>query len=324
MRERRFADAGGHRRAGRRARRRRHDRTPDRATGRRAACPHGQRRRPMPPAPRATRARWPASRSVTRARARGGGGDGRLRPGVGRSARAARRSPPARGGRRGRHRRATRAPSRTRRRCSPRCARPGRAGVAAGCASGVPRRPGCLSASSPTTDHEAVIAAGASRSRPATPGSTPRELGHDHHDRACGSTATGRSTASVSRPGPVPRGTDDRRSAAAFIDGLAGMRDAASCAVARAAWRSLVLVAVAGRGVGAAGVGDCPVRATWSGSRSSPDPAKKACEKVTGAASDVAGDVVGDAAKAVAQPIFRQATEWVAQGAGWLVGRVGG
>ena len=54
-----------------------------------------------------------------------------------------------------------------------------------------------------------------------------------------------------------------------------------------------------------------------------PDPAEKACEKVTGAVSDVAGDVVGDAAKAVAAPIFRQATEWVAQGAGWLVGRVG-
>ena len=53
-------------------------------------------------------------------------------------------------------------------------------------------------------------------------------------------------------------------------------------------------------------------------------PAKDACEKVTGAAGNVAGDVVGDAAKAVAQPIFRQATEWVAQGAGWLVGRVGG
>ena len=54
-----------------------------------------------------------------------------------------------------------------------------------------------------------------------------------------------------------------------------------------------------------------------------PDPAEKACEKVTGAVGDVAGDVVGDAAKAVAAPIFRQATEWVAQGAGWLVGRVG-
>jgi hypothetical protein len=53
-------------------------------------------------------------------------------------------------------------------------------------------------------------------------------------------------------------------------------------------------------------------------------PAKDACDKVTGAAGNVAGDVVGDAAKAVAQPIFRQATEWVAQGAGWLVGRVGG
>ena len=53
-------------------------------------------------------------------------------------------------------------------------------------------------------------------------------------------------------------------------------------------------------------------------------PAKDACEKVTGAAGNVAGDVVDDAAKAVAQPIFRQATEWVAQGAGWLVGRVGG
>jgi hypothetical protein len=54
-----------------------------------------------------------------------------------------------------------------------------------------------------------------------------------------------------------------------------------------------------------------------------PDPAEKACEKVTGVAGDIAGDVAGDAAKAVAQPIFRQATEWVAQGAGWLVGRVG-
>jgi hypothetical protein len=32
---------------------------------------------------------------------------------------------------------------------------------------------------------------------------------------------------------------------------------------------------------------------------------------------------VGDAAKAVAAPIFRQATAWVADGAGWLVGRVG-
>ena len=53
-------------------------------------------------------------------------------------------------------------------------------------------------------------------------------------------------------------------------------------------------------------------------------PAKDACDKVTGAAGNIAGDVVGDAAKAVAQPIFRQATEWVAQGAGWLVGRVGG
>jgi hypothetical protein len=39
-----------------------------------------------------------------------------------------------------------------------------------------------------------------------------------------------------------------------------------------------------------------------------PDPAEKACEKVTGVAGDVAGDVVGDAAKAVVQPIFRQAT----------------
>jgi hypothetical protein len=54
-----------------------------------------------------------------------------------------------------------------------------------------------------------------------------------------------------------------------------------------------------------------------------PDPAQKACEVVTGAAGGVAGDVVGDAANAVAQPIFRQVTEWVAQGAGWLVGRVG-
>ena len=54
-----------------------------------------------------------------------------------------------------------------------------------------------------------------------------------------------------------------------------------------------------------------------------PDPAQKACEKVTGAAGDVAMDVAGDAAKAVAAPIFRQATEWVAQGAGWSVGRVG-
>jgi hypothetical protein len=55
-----------------------------------------------------------------------------------------------------------------------------------------------------------------------------------------------------------------------------------------------------------------------------PNPAKKACEKITGAATDVAGDIAGSAAKAVAQPIFKQATEWVAQGAGWLVGRVGG
>jgi type IV secretion system protein TrbL len=55
-----------------------------------------------------------------------------------------------------------------------------------------------------------------------------------------------------------------------------------------------------------------------------PTPAKRACEKVAGAAGNVAGDVASDAAKAVAQPIFRQATEWVAQGAGWLVGRVGG
>ena len=55
-----------------------------------------------------------------------------------------------------------------------------------------------------------------------------------------------------------------------------------------------------------------------------PNPAKKACEKITDAATDVAGDIAGNAAKAVAQPIFRQATEWVAQGAGWLVGRVGG
>ena len=53
-------------------------------------------------------------------------------------------------------------------------------------------------------------------------------------------------------------------------------------------------------------------------------PAKDACNRVTGAAGTVAGDVVGDAARAAAQPIFRQATEWVAQGAGWLVGRVGG
>ena len=55
-----------------------------------------------------------------------------------------------------------------------------------------------------------------------------------------------------------------------------------------------------------------------------PNPAKKACEKITGAATDVAGDIAGSAAKAVAQPIFKQATEWVAQGAGWLVGQVGG
>jgi hypothetical protein len=54
-----------------------------------------------------------------------------------------------------------------------------------------------------------------------------------------------------------------------------------------------------------------------------PDPAEKACEKVTGAAGDVAMDVAGDAAEAVAAPIFRQATAWVAGGAGWLVGRVG-
>src|SRR5919197_4249830 len=54
-----------------------------------------------------------------------------------------------------------------------------------------------------------------------------------------------------------------------------------------------------------------------------PDPASKVCDKVTGAAGDVAMDVAGDAAKAIAAPIFRQATEWVADGAGWLVGRVG-
>jgi type IV secretion system protein TrbL len=53
------------------------------------------------------------------------------------------------------------------------------------------------------------------------------------------------------------------------------------------------------------------------------DPAEKVCDKVTGAAGDVAMDVAGDAAKAIAAPIFRQATEWVADGAGWLVGRVG-
>lgn len=54
-----------------------------------------------------------------------------------------------------------------------------------------------------------------------------------------------------------------------------------------------------------------------------PDPAEKVCEKVTGAAGDVATNVAGDAAKAIAAPIFRQATQWVADGAGWLVGRVG-
>jgi hypothetical protein len=54
-----------------------------------------------------------------------------------------------------------------------------------------------------------------------------------------------------------------------------------------------------------------------------PDPASKVCKKVTGAAGDVAMDVAGDAAKAVAAPIFRQATAWVADGAGWLVSRVG-
>jgi hypothetical protein len=54
-----------------------------------------------------------------------------------------------------------------------------------------------------------------------------------------------------------------------------------------------------------------------------PDPAEKVCDKVTGAAGDVAMDVAGDAAKAITAPIFRQATEWVADGAGWLVGRVG-
>src|SRR5919198_2647278 len=54
-----------------------------------------------------------------------------------------------------------------------------------------------------------------------------------------------------------------------------------------------------------------------------PDPAEKACEKVTGAAGDVAMDVAGDTAKAIAAPIFRQATAWVVDGAGWLVGRVG-
>ena len=54
-----------------------------------------------------------------------------------------------------------------------------------------------------------------------------------------------------------------------------------------------------------------------------PDPGQRACEKVAGAIGAVAGDVAGSAAKALAQPIFRQATEWVAQGAGWLVGRVG-
>ena len=54
-----------------------------------------------------------------------------------------------------------------------------------------------------------------------------------------------------------------------------------------------------------------------------PDPAERACEKVAGAVGHVTGDLAGDAAKAFAQPIFRQATEWVAQGAGWLVGRVG-
>ena len=87
-------------------------------------------------------------------------------------------------------------------------------------------------------------------------------------------------------------------------------------------WLALVVIAVA--------FGACAPRASALpgpcdvvGIPFVPDPAEKACEKVTGGAVDVASDAVGDAAKAVAQPIFRQATEWVAQGAGWLVARVG-
>jgi type IV secretion system protein TrbL len=85
---------------------------------------------------------------------------------------------------------------------------------------------------------------------------------------------------------------------------------------------ALVVVAVA-LGTSSASASALPGPCDVVGIPFVPDPAQKACETITGAAGDVAGDVVGDAANAVAQPIFRQVTEWVAQGAAWLVGRVG-
>jgi hypothetical protein len=85
---------------------------------------------------------------------------------------------------------------------------------------------------------------------------------------------------------------------------------------------SLVLAAVA-HGASAPSANAAPGPCDLVGVPFVPDPAEKVCKKVTGAAGDVAMDVAGDAAKAVAAPIFRQATAWVADGAGWLVGRVG-
>jgi hypothetical protein len=93
------------------------------------------------------------------------------------------------------------------------------------------------------------------------------------------------------------------------------MRRSARCCLALVA----TAVALGASAPPASALGPCDV----VGIPFVPDPAEKACEKVTSVAGDVGADVVGDAAKAVAQPIFRQATEWVAQGAGWLVGRVG-
>jgi type IV secretion system protein TrbL len=85
---------------------------------------------------------------------------------------------------------------------------------------------------------------------------------------------------------------------------------------------ALVVAAVA-LGVSAEPASAAPGPCDFVGVPFVPDPAEKVCEKVTGAAGDVAMDVAGDAANAIAAPIFRQATQWVADGAGWLVGRVG-
>jgi hypothetical protein len=75
-------------------------------------------------------------------------------------------------------------------------------------------------------------------------------------------------------------------------------------------------------GSGAAGAASGGIEAITGGAVGIGNPVGDACNAVTGAVGGVVANPVTDALKSVGHGVFAQITDWVSEGAGWLIGEV--